>query len=745
MGVRIDSLHLVSNVYEANFRFTKPLKGFDFFNVEGVWSKRRRYKLLGYVVRFLQKEEGIPFATYTPSEDENYVVGYLRQPPKFRSFQVEGLQVDYMGKKDLPPFPPAYRTLTEILNKTKSWELKDQLWSIGGHFFYPKRWKNLNRIYPECRLMMFRGPFFRYNVLSDGRIILTIDTTTHYIKSEPFLEEIKRKPRDLKWFLEEIESAKKELERRGKEFRGIHFYYSLARMDVAIDDVDIRPISEIPLDKPIRINGQECRFVAEFLKAKYPKIINILDETQPGMKSGRLTYAPQFLHRNVKLTEIDDRILNEQTYHIDTRSRGGEKDINRPARVRWDLLQKEFRSRSFSYLDLGPFVAKFEGPLKFPASNHFSKPKLLTKEGSDPVKFDELSSALRYGVYRIPKISTLYLYSILKSEYTYNFYEILREYAKERFNLLFPEHPLPLEEDLSKVRNYLRKSTKTYDPSQSFCLAIIEKNSEIHDDLTTLTGEYLIPIKCADKRNVVDICGGSSRGYLENLCASIITRAGGIPWVLYDKLHYDSYVAVDIGRTKSEHWAMGIVYDKDGKFEIRPGRIMKGEDLEEASIKHCVREAADCTPDTNSLIFLRHGEVYQNEIRVFRDSIEHYNYVEAAIVSVKERVPYRIFREIDSMIIKPLSGDYYFLDSFYAILCGAGSDEYEHGMPKPIVAEIIPIKGDIAPPKVLRDLFYLTYLNWSSPRRSYSIPAPLKLAHELAYELSLGIRRYGPP
>ena len=63
----------------------------------------------------------------------------------------------------------------------------------------------------------------------------------------------------------------------------------------------------------------------------------------------------------------------------------------------------------------------------------------------------------------------------------------------------------------------------------------------------------------------------------------------------------------------------------------------------------------------------------------------------------------------------------------------------------PIVAEIIPVKGDIVPEKVLRDLFYLTYLNWSSPRRSYSIPAPLRLAHELAFELSLGIQRYGPP
>jgi len=107
--MRIEGLHLLSNVYEANFRFNKPIEGFDFYNVKGV-RRRKRYELLGSVVRFLQEKERVPFATYTPSEDENYVVGYLLNPPKFRSFQVEGLQVDYIGKKELPPFPPAYRT-----------------------------------------------------------------------------------------------------------------------------------------------------------------------------------------------------------------------------------------------------------------------------------------------------------------------------------------------------------------------------------------------------------------------------------------------------------------------------------------------------------------------------------------------------------------------------------------------------------------------------------------------------------
>lgn len=737
----VSRLSIVANVFEANFKFNQPLKNFDFFEVKGVWSDRKRYEMLGFVVDFLQKTEKKPFATYTPSEKENFVLGYIPNPPKASSFEVKGLKVDYVGKRDLPPSPSAYRALTEFLNKTKFWELKKWLWSPGGHFFYPKKCKNLNQQYPRCGLMMFRGPFYRYNVLSDGRIILTLDTTTHYIKSEPFLQEIRRKPKDLKWFREEIESKKKNLERGGKKFRGIHFYYNLSRQDVAVDDIDVRPISKIPLIEPVKVNGRECKTVSEFLKAKYPWIKN-LDETQPGLKSGNYTYAPQFLHRNVSLEEIEDKILNEQTFHIDTKSKK-ERDTNRPARMRWKLLKKQFHN--FGYMDLGPFVTKVEGPLTFSTSNHFNKPKLLTKEGSDPVEFEDLLTALTYGLYRAPQISRVYAYSILNNEYTYQFYEILREYAKERFNVAFPDNLLLLERDLGKVKTYLDKTIQTYSASGSFCIAIIEEASPIHDELTTLTGNYSIPMKCVNEKNAIDICGGSKRGYLENLCASIITRAGGIPWVLYNKLHYDSYVAVDIGRAVSEHWAMGIVYDRDGKFEICPGKLVRGEDLNEASIEHCVNAAHSYAPKSDSLIFLRHGEVYPNEKRIFQESAEKYKYSKYGIVSVKEKVPYRIFRQINSEIIKPLSGDYYFLDNFYAVLCGAGGEEYEHGTPKPIVAEFIPMKGEVSPKEVLEDIFYLTYLNWGSPRKSFSLPAPLRLAHKLAYELSSGVRREGPP
>ena len=129
---------------------------------------------------------------------------------------------------------------------------------------------------------------------------------------------------------------------------------------------------------------------------------------------------------------------------------------------------------------------------------------------------------------------------------------------------------------------------------------------------------------------------------------------------------------------------------------------------------------------------------------MFEKAIGELPYSKAAIVSIKEDVPFRIFRMLGSKVAKPLSGDYYFLDDYNIVLCAAGGEIYEHGTPKPIVAEVIPVRGDIEVGAVVEDIFKLAFLNWGSPGRSYSVPAPVRMAHELASELSSGVRRAGP-
>lgn len=738
--------YISSNVFEANFSFNKSIEGFDFYRVEGLGVGANKFRALGKVIAYLTERQKVPFASYTPSPKDSYVVGSLHGQPQAKKFEVDGLSVTYVGQDAILPTPAGMRALTELLNKSKARELRQLLWSPGGHTFYPKQGRNLNidDWYKGCNLVMFRGPFFRYDVLSNGRIAVTLDSSTHYISAEPFSTEVRRK-RGLDWFAKELEKERQFMYAHNREFKGIHFFYDLYKNDVTIDGFDERPISEILLPQPAIVNGIECKNVADYLKAKYNRHPDIrrLDSSLPGLKGGNYTYSPQFLYRTITQEQVPNRILNDLTYFIDRRPRA-QRDNQRPATLRWEKTNEYFLKYNFQYVSVGPLTLKMNGPLKFPITNHFDKPKLRAK-GNAPIKPENISKELSNGLYSSPRITRVYLYSVMNPEITKLFYETLVNYAKSAYNVTLPAQAIPLERDLLRMRNQLENSVSVQGIKGSFCIALIPTGSDLHDEVTNICGSLSVSSKCVTINVVEKVCLEGAKSYLKDTVASLIARAGGVPWILHDKLHYGCYVATDVGRSRSEYWAMSIVYDQEGKFAVEQGQLMTGEDLDEQSIKKLVAEALQYAPDSDTIIYLRDGEAYEKEREFFAKVIEGLPYSKAAIVSIKGTVPFRIYRTLNQKVVKPLSGDYYFLDEKYAALCAAGGEIYEHGTPKPIVAEVIPIKGLFDMKLVLEDVFRLCFLNWGSPGRSYSVPAPVRMAHELASELSSGIRRYGSP
>jgi hypothetical protein len=741
-----NSLYITCNIFEANFLFNKNVDGFDFFKVEGIGYGADRFKSLSKVIARIQNQEKVPFAPYLPAPNGNFAVGHLQKPPRVGEFEVDGLRVAYYGQDALLPSQAGRRTVTELLNKSKSKELRQILWSPGGHTFYPKTGRNLNDVtrYRGCNLTMFRGPFFRYNVLSNGKIILSLDSSTHYTSSEPFLKEIGERG-GLKWFVKEIEHEREAMEIQRRVFKGVHFFYDLYKNDVAIDGIDERPISEIPLSKQTVINGIECGTIAQYLRAQYSRHpgIGALDDSQPGLKGGDYVYPPQFLYRTVPLQQIPDNVLNDQTFFMDWRPRKL-RDIQRPAIIRWEKTMAYYLQYNFKCVDLGTLTLKMSGPLKFPTANHFEKPRLKAKSG-EPIRAEDITKELSKGLYAPPKIDRTYLYSLMDSGVNQLFYEGLGDYAKSRYNVSLPPKAIPLERNLVRMRNQLENSISAQGAKGSFCIALIPQNSDLHDEITNICGKVGVPSKCVTMDIVERVSLEGISAYLRDTVASIIARAGGIPWILYDKLHYGCYIATDVGRSKSEYWAMSIVYDQDGKFAVEQGELIVGEDLDAQSVRRCVTEAQRYASSSDTIIYLRDGEIFDKERGIFEDTIDGLRYSRAAIVSIKENVPFRIYRMFNAKIMKPLSGDYYFLDDKNAVLCAAGSDIYEHGTPKPIVAEVIPVKGDIDVRALTEDVFKLAFLNWGSPGRSYSVPAPIRMAHESASELSSGVRRSGLP
>lgn len=746
------SERFVYNIFPANFKFTEPLPDVDFFKIKNVFPRSDRYKLVGRVAYRLERLEKAPFAQYFPSPEEDFLIGFLPEGPTKTSYQVNGMSVEYEGRRDLKPTNAGKRAILELIYKIQRKNLENKgYWEFAHDIMFPTRWKNLFKKYmgrlPENKrkLNLFRGPHFNYSFLSDGQLILILDTTTHMISSEPFIKEINRKG-NLEWFEKEIAEEKERYEGMRRKFYGIYFHYPLLRRKVNVTGVDPRPISKIPVPKTT-INGEAFEgSVLEYLQRKYPEIKSVqkLNGQQPGLKDSRgFTYAPALLYRHVGLEDIPAEIKNEEMHLVDTRGKKDERDIQRPAHMRWKLIQRELVN--FQVLELGQKTLTFYKPLTAPsdANHHFERPRLLVQKDGDPVNPDDLVYALRKGPYKPPDRKEILFFST-DDALRKPFWLQAKAFFERNFSWTPPEY-IPIETSEGKIRIELEKIRSQGKEYEFACLGI---GTNQYKMLKNICGEFNIPVQYVRLETAYRIVESPPRfsRYLEGICAGLFAKMGGIPWLLYDELNYERYAAVDVGRMKAEWWAMGIVSDKKGRFNVYPGEILKGEDLDSEILESIISRAIPDEDQLRSFILLRDGDISERELEVFQNLMSgNTNVRNCGIAWIKKSVPCRIFRESDGKMLKPYGGDFVKLDETKALICCAGIEEYEHAMPKPLMVEISPVKGELDIRKIVRDVFYMSYLNWGSPSHSYSSPAPLRLCSELASSLAKGIRPAGPP
>lgn len=719
---------IVSNVFLGSLSFEETAKELDAFHLKGVGSGSGKYGIVGKVISRLQWDNSSSFV-YHSEKGESYAVGFLEHGPVQEETKVGSVDANYVGTLDLHSGVSGHKTLASLLNKTKEAKTKKRLWKAGIHTFYPAEGIDLTHDH-KMPLILFRGPRYRYNVLSDERIVLALDVATRYVDSRPYLEYIKSSGLDS--LKREINGSRREMKQLGKTFRGVHFFYSLVPMDVGIDGIDPRPISEIPVD-----SGQS---VAEYLDSKHgsQKPRGWLDVNQPGLRRGEFSFAPQFLHKTIPIQDVPPNITAEHTYYTDDAPKRN-RDPEHTAKVRWEKTMDIFEDYGFSSLDLGPRRIEFNQPLEFSASNRFLLPKLIAAS-EKAVLPSRIRDEIKKGLYEEAPIKKTYLYSAGGKDVALSFYGALTDYAKNHFGVRIPEKPILLERNLRDMEKQLRTSLDL-DPKHAILIAIVDEESDIHDTITNICGRVGVPAKCIATRTVDTVVKRRKQYPLAGYLSSLLTRASCIPWVLASQLSYDCYVATDVGRAKSENWVMMIVYDKRGKYRIGQTKLTVGESIDRESLARCMEEIKTLVPDAESLLYLRDGSVFARERNDFETVVRESGIRHSAILAVREITPFRIYRGDRSEIWRPNSGDYYVLDDSNMVLCAAGGDEYEHGTPSPITVDFIPVVGSIDKMKALEDVFKLSYLNWASPGRSYSTPAPLRMAHRIARELSLGIER----
>jgi hypothetical protein len=716
----------------------------DAFEVDGAYPLADRFRLLGKVTWELRRRYGGIYAPYLPMADKPFVVGFTGKAPERAALPLGVMTVVHQGQMTLRDEPAAREAVRRLLYETGRRSLENAgYWEYFGGIVFPRKPLENRR----DNLLIFHGFDFQFDHNDAGIPFSTIDVTAHYARRTSFLEEIRSHAGDLRWFGEEVEARRRQFRAQRRTSKGVYFYYSLRGTSVPVDGYDPRPISKVPLSDEVTVRGQTFSgTVYEFLRTAYADhpLIGTLDPNQPGMTQGKYVYPPQFLHRHLSLEDVPRPILQEHSF-LSAPDPSGELNPTNAAAVRRYRRIQDIRNKHFVSLDFGAAALHFRHPIEKErvASDTFPKPYLLVDPHKEPVPPERLKAALAAGGLRPPQISEMFIWAH-RTEMMKPLWLAIWQKMNKMFGFSLPEEYTPL--DASQDLAAYLGSRSEYDPiKHGSAICILGGSGDEHDRLNTLFGRSGIAVQCLEETTAGIIVEGSGQSILEGICAGIYAKAGGVPWVLHDRLHYDRFVAIDIGRKKSEHWAMGIVADQTGSFVVLPGDQIVGEDLEAAAIQKCTSRAIGAkVPET--LIILRDGELpSKSEIQELYAAVEPTPVLNAAIVAVLKGVPQRIFRRTKGQIEKPKSGDYIAMKAGEIAVCCAGVDEYGHGVPKPKVLHVYTVKGKVTPISIAEDFFRMSYLNYGSPGRSYSTAGPLELAHRLAAELSRGVYGSGPP
>jgi hypothetical protein len=351
-----------------------------------------------------------------------------------------------------------------------------------------------------CDLKIFRGFTFRYEVLSDGTTTLTLDVSAHYIHRESALDKIKKEGFD--WLREKIGAHRSSLGSRGKESKGVHFFYSLLKRDVVIVDYDMRPISKIPLDKA-KEGVQQT--VAEYLKAKYHVA---LDETQPALRSEEGFYfAPQYMHLVAGVDEVPNRIVRKYS-HLSLEVDGSDS----PAANRWREIQSYIKSFGFDRLAVGDMELRFNLMI-CTRSGKFERLKLKTVKGvtNAPLAYKDLA----YGFLEPSLVTKVFINTGGQKELALSLYRELRTYAEKRYSVSLDDKPVILEYKLTAAKEQLRSSVEVSGARGCMCLVLLPEGSEeeVHNELTNACGELHITSKCVSLKKVREALNSGKKWY----------------------------------------------------------------------------------------------------------------------------------------------------------------------------------------------------------------------------------------
>jgi hypothetical protein len=709
----------------------------DIYRIDGISKDDNRFKNLGKVRDDLSHRLKVSVVLYSPKEHD-YAMAF--EPTSSAEFSEMGYSVKLEKKADpLFNYPQQlrefhYEATRNILARYGMWK-----YTYNRYFeYFPEKVIDQYEVY--------RGICFRYDLI-ENQIYLTIDPTTRVTTRNTVWELISKLGK---------EEAKKRLAYR----------YVLATQEKG---KSIYQITRIDFDKSV---NDKCIQIADknySIKEYFrrpggkPEIAGLISDDEcvvfvrRGQGAKELSMAPSLL----KLVLKTEDFPRERTIKTDLLS-----EVYLSAERRRILTQKFLtilnplrlgasRSTEFDVKDVSE-ATKEAGVLTVPKLV-FGEKTSITPDFSNYGAFMK-NSLRRLGPAKKAAFSNnivLLVYpSTVAKGIMSRFYDDCKWISREFFRTYLPDKAI----FYSYPEVNVRKEYESFKNNVDGILAVIQYEGE--------TERYLNFKEWFDKPNqvltyrVIDERYqlpreqiGKYHNLLLNVCAGLLGKMGGRPWILDSKLSADFYVGLDVGGEKKARVACYTFFDGHGNYIREEWRPQRAEEIDPSELKRTVVNAVEgYQGPINSIVFHRDGEFTDREVQgvefVRSDLIKNGTIAENApviCVNVKKNVPYRLYEVQKEQQSGCKIGSYLILNKHSGIVATSGAPLLRQGTARPMLVELVsPFdKADIK--TVLQDIYNLSYMHWGSILLKMKLPATLRYADALTPFALRNIRITGVP
>lgn len=709
-------LPIHSNIFPSKRSLQEYKYSVNVYRVEQIPRDDKHFKNLSDVAKQISYQLGVLAAPYSPG-DKDYVLAL--EPTVIREFI--GVQYPVKLEKQnelLIRYPQQarefhYEATRRILERHGMWG-----YTYNKYFeFYPER------IIGEYEA--YRGFCFRFDLIND-RMLLTIDPITRIATQGTLWELISKFER---------KEARRKLNSR----------YVLATQE---NGKAIYQIVKIDFDTNV---NDECISIGD-------KVYSVKSYfRRPGGKR-----------------ELADRISDNECVVIVRRKRGAKELYMAPSLLKL-LLRTDYlsRERAFKqelknevYLSverrlllvkkflaiINPLTLVTKGDIEFDSkeissitneSGVFNTPELYF--GGRELAHPDLSN---YG--RFMKNTLLRLGPAQKAAFMHNklvivypsqiaigiirsFYEDCKKISSKYFRTHLPNKPI-----LYKYPDIdVRKEYNSFKEDIDAVIAILQSEEET-ETYFNFKGWFDKPNQVLTYRilNEKSRQIGDYYNMILNICAGLLGKMGGCPWILRRKLNADFYIGLDVGGEKNARVACYTFFDAAGNYRGETWRPQRGEEIDPSELKRIlVNEVKNYKEHIGRIVIHRDGEFRSKELEGIEFAQEEL--IKDGIilkdsgivcVNIKKNVPYRLYEVKNGKEKGCATGSYLILDDHNGILATTGTPILTQGLARPMLIELVPPFDKANIKEVMEDIYFLSYMHWGSILKKMRLPATIRYA-----------------